>query len=449
MSRPRFPQRWWKHWHDRQSTHGLIARSFTLVAVYVLISKLAGASKEILSARSFGTSTDMDAFVFILNFASWPASVALPLLSALLVPLYVQLNEPGAESIRRFRGEVHGLVLLTGVALGVLFALLPILNPTLMTSAGLSAASTGSMLELLWILAALVPVGLYGSLLSAESLARRRHLNTLLEGVPALIVSAFLLINTGASIVFLAWATLAGLVCQAMLLHAEQMRHCERPDVRLGFSSPHWKTIRHGLLAMVLAQTLQSLTNLIDQLWAARLGEGAVSTMGYAQRLVFLLLGLGMTAIGRATLPVFSRLVADNGTGQERIAIQWSVLLAGLGIAILAVAWPFTPWLISLLFERGAFTPADTQATASFVRHSLLQLPFYLPGIVLVQWLLATRRYQAMTWLACVNLLTKALANYLFVPAFGLDGLALASSAMYAINTLVLIVYLQTRRRHP
>ncbi len=447
MSRLRFPQRWWRHWHDRQSSHGLIARSFTLIAIYVLVSKLAGATKEILSARSFGTSADMDAFVFLLNFASWPASVALPLLSALLVPLYVQLNDPGFESVRRFRGEVHGLVLLAGTVLGVLFALMPVLDPTLITSAGLSAASTSSVLKLLWILAALVPVGLYGSLLSAESLARKRHLNTLLEGMPALVVSALLLISAGASIVLLAWATLAGFVCQAMLLLVEQMRHRERPDVRLGFSSSHWKTIRHGLLAMVVAQTLQSLTNLIDQLWAARLGEGAVSTLGYAQRLVFLLLGLGVTAIGRATLPVFSRLAADNSAGQERIAIQWAILLAVLGLAILAVAWPLTPWLISLLFERGAFTPADTQATASFVRYSLLQLPFYFPGIVLVQWLLAARRYQAIAWLAGVNLLTKMLANYLFVPVFGLDGLALASSAMYAVNTLVLAAHIQIRRR--
>lgn len=448
MSRIRFPQRWWNHWHDRQSTHGLIARSFVLIAIYVLVSKLAGAGKEILSARSFGTSTDMDAFVFILNFASWPASVALPLLSALLVPLYIQHKESSQDSMRRFRGEVHGLVLLTGGLVGALFALLPIFSPAITSLAGLPAHETSPTLALMWIFSALIPIGLYGSLLSAEALAGRRHLNTLLEGVPALAVCAFLLAAVNPSIVRLAWATLAGFACQALLLHLDQRRRSERPAIRLGLSSPYWKIIQHGLLAMVLAQTLQSATTLIDQLWAARLGEGAVSTMGYAQRLVFLLLGLGMTAIGRATLPIFSGLTTEDETGQKHIAMQWSLMLAGLGIAVLAVAWPLMPWLISLLFERGAFTASDTQATASFVRFSLLQLPFYFAGIVLVQWLLAARRYHAIAWLACSNLLTKVLANALFAPVFGLDGLALATSAMYAVNIL-LTIYLTTRGRHP
>jgi peptidoglycan biosynthesis protein MviN/MurJ (putative lipid II flippase) len=437
------------HWHQQESTHGSIARSFVLVAMYVLIGKIAGAVKEILSARHFGTSSEMDAFLFVFNLVSWPVGISLALLSALLVPLYARLGDTQPPALSRFRSEVHGFVICIGIALGALFSVLLSIDLFLVHLSGLSTDSANAARHFAWPLAVLIPVGIYGALLSVESLAQQSHLNTLLEGVPAIIVCVALLLWTNLTVALLVWATLAGFLCQTLLLHITQSRRGSLPPVRLGFSSDHWRPLRNGLLAMALAQTLQSLTTLIDQFWAARISEGAISTMGYAQRVLFLILGLTMTAIGRATLPVFSRLTVSEEPASLRVMTQWSALLFVLGLAIAAVLWPLTPWIMGSLFERGAFTHADTVATASFIRYGLLQLPFYFAIIVFMQWMLAAKLYTAVAWIAFFNLLLKLLANALLAPFLGLDGLALATSIMYAGSALMIMLALRLKMLAP
>ena len=427
----------------------MIARSFVVVSMYVLIGKIASAAKEVLAARHFGTSLEMDSFLFVFNLVCWPVGISLPIFTALLVPLYARIGDKKTDGSTLFRSEIHSLVLLVGFAVGILFAVLISLDFFLFRLSGLSATSADSIRQFIWPLAVLIPIGFYGALLSAESLAQQRHLNTLLEGVPAFVVSVALLLWANVSISVLMWSTLIGFFCQTLLLYADQSHHGRLPALRFGFNSTHWKALRYGLSTMVLAQTLQSLTSVIDQFWATRLGEGAISTMGYAQRVLFLILGLTMTAIARAALPVFSNLAAKQDAAMLHIVTQWSALLFVLGLTTAALLWPLMPSIMKLLFQRGAFTQADTIATVSFVRYGLLQLPFYFAAMVLMQSMFANNLYSAVIWIASLNLVLKVLGNVLLTPVFGLNGLALATSVMYAGSVLAIMVVLRIKMQTP
>src|SRR5690606_13514551 len=92
------------------------------------------------------------------------------------------------------------------------------------------------------------------------------------------------------------------------------------------------------------------------------------------------------------------------------------------------------PWGVALLFERGAFTAADTQAVAHVLRWGLLQMPFYFGVLILVQLLASQNRYRIMAAIAVANFALKAVMNQVLAPSMGAAGIMLATSIMYALS---------------
>jgi len=129
--------------------------------------------------------------------------------------------------------------------------------------------------------------------------------------------------------------------------------------------------------------------NLLVGRQVASFTEGAVAWLSYADRLYQLPLGVVGIAIGTVLLPDLSRRLragdADGGAHAFNRATEISLALTlPAAVALMVIPVP----LIAVLFERGAFGPADTVATAlalaiygaglpAFVLHKVLQPLFY------------------------------------------------------------------------
>ena len=192
---------------------------------------------------------------------------------------------------------------------------------------------------------------------------------------------------------------------------------------------------------MALGQILITASLPIDQGFASRLGEGAVATLGYTNRILTLFSGLGTIVIGRALLPVLSEAVAagDLALGRRQ-ALHWTLLLGACATAGSLILWAGAHLLVRMIFERGAFTAfASAEVTALF-RIGLLQLPFYFAGIALVQWYAATGRYSFILWVSAAALLLKVILNLILTPLIGLSGIMLGTALMYALTTSLLLI---------
>lgn len=189
-----------------------------------------------------------------------------------------------------------------------------------------------------------------------------------------------------------------------------------------------------------------SLSAILDQFFAAHLGTGAIATLNYANRILALLLGIAAMAVSRATLPVFSRALAQGGEQAHRIAGQWAWLLLGMGVLTTLVGWLLAPWGVKLLFERGAFLAQDTLVVTDVLRYGLTQLPFYFAGIVLVSLLASQGRHRVIAAVAATNLLVKVMANFVLVPWMGMNGLLVATTLMYMVS--VSLCWLATRPKN-
>jgi peptidoglycan biosynthesis protein MviN/MurJ (putative lipid II flippase) len=187
---------------------------------------------------------------------------------------------------------------------------------------------------------------------------------------------------------------------------------------------------------MLLGQAFMSLTTVIDQFYAVSLGTGAVATLGFANRILSLVLTLAAIAVSRATLPVFSSGGTEDGARLQAVALSWMRVMFLAGVATMLACHALAPAGVGLLFERGQFSSADTLRVAEVLRFSLPQLPFYFCVMVLVSYALSQGRYRLVFWSGLIGCAGKVLGNVLLVPQLGLNGIALATTFTYALNAL-------------
>jgi putative peptidoglycan lipid II flippase len=74
-----------------------------------------------------------------------------------------------------------------------------------------------------------------------------------------------------------------------------------------------------------------------------------------------------------------------------------------------------------------------------------LQIPFYVLGIIGVRLLSATGGNRLLMWISIGNFVTNIVGNYVFMQFWGVAGIALSTSLVYVVSSVV--IYAGVRRR--
>jgi putative peptidoglycan lipid II flippase len=415
------------------SDHKRIALGGAWVMGFVLLGKLASAGKEMAVAWRYGVSETVDAYQLATTLVFWLPGTLVSVLLIVLVPMFIRLRQSAQGDRSYFLQELHGAVMVLGAIMGGLSLLLgPLVLPSLADK--LSAESRQIALSLTRGMAPLALPYLMLGVYAARLMARERQINTLLEGVPAAgIVLLILLWPRGTDAAPLLWGTVLGVAIQTVWSsrlagHADGATTIPRFSLR----SRHWPELYSAAGVMVVGQFVMNFTTPLDQYTAAQLGNGAIASLGYANRVILLLISIGAMAIARAILPVMSDLW--NAGQRERvrdISLKWAAFMLAAGALVAMIAWALAPWGIKLLFERGAFTSQDTLLVAKVFRWGVIQLPFSFAGLVLVQLLASQGEYSTIAALAASNLVVKLALNPVLSARMGIVGIALATGLMY------------------
>lgn len=407
------------------------------VAFFLIIGKLAGAIKEVALANRYGVSDVVDAYQFTQSMANWLPTTIVGAFSVVLIPVLVKLRHLGRAEKNRFLSELQAWILSIGVGIVVLTWYF---WPEIVhyTAGKLSAEARQFSQQMIWVFA---PVGLLILVIGihmARLRALERHINNLLDSFPALFIFAWIILSPGDTSVWpIVLGTLCGYLLQTFLLSYMANRADGESWIfpKWQFKSEHWSMLLQAAGFMLIGQIALSFVAPMDQMFAAQLGNNANATMGYATRLVAVVIGIGAASVGRAALPVLADVQHRGDAKQAKaIALKWSLAMVGLGLVALAFAWLLAPWLVKLVFERGAFTSENTVEVAEALRYGLMQIPFYFGVLILVQLLASQNRYQLMALIALMNFAVKFLMNYLLAPNYGIAGIMSATAAMYLFS---------------
>jgi len=187
-----------------------------------------------------------------------------------------------------------------------------------------------------------------------------------------------------------------------------------------------------------------ALSAFIDNAIASTLGEGAVSALSYAWKLpsgFAALLGLTLSTV---LLPYFTSL-ANNAPAAELARSCRRVVTRLLSVcAPLAAAGALaSPLLVALLFQRGRFDAQAAGLVSAVQACYFIQLPFYLLCIVTQRMLQALSRFRFLFALQAGLVAVNALTCYALSRVFGVAGIALSSTCMYALTAGISLVALR------
>ncbi|MFK8908591.1 lipid II flippase MurJ [Streptomyces sp. YS-3] len=455
---------------------GFLARAAAVTAALTVAGAVLGLLRDRTFAHVFGAGTDTDAFLVAWTVPEVAATLLIEDgLALVLVPAFslaALRRGPGgspdpvralvAATLPRLMAALAGVAALLAAAAP---ALVDLLAPGL-PEAGLAVDCTRATAT------CVVSFGLAGYC----SAALRGHARFL---APATIYVAY---NTGIITVLLvlgrAWgvrAAAAGVAVGGVLMVAAQapslwrgLRRTRRrgarwiaPDPHRPHRSPHApripeqaKRIRHpqrpgkpaGTLRLamvapvvVFALGRQSQT-LVERHLAAPLPAGAISHLNYAQKVAQMPMVLSLM-LCTVTFPVVARALAAGETEQARRRVEGDLLVAG-AIVLLggAVVVGCAPQIVQVLFQRGAFGPADTAATAAVMRvYALGLLAQTMVGVLVRSYFSAARPtwYPAATMLVC--LAVTAGAGAWAAPRWGAPGIAAANALGIAAGALLLL----------
>jgi putative peptidoglycan lipid II flippase len=436
---------------DQASLEQRIVRSAAIVSLGDVLSRIMGLVRETAIASVFGAVGAVSAF---------KAAQQVPLqlydmliggmITSALVPT---LSTYAARDRDNELWHVASLLFtLGGIVLGALVLLIELGAP-LVTSA-LVRFDDPPLQALTARLMRIVTVSVFFLGLSGIATALCQALQRFtLPAFAAVAVNASIVLSAlllgprwrDVRVLALGWGVGAALQLLIQLPALRDMRFRPTLDLR----HPALRRILALYLPVVLSLVIATLGVLADRNLASRVDERAITWMSFATTLRQFPLGLVSMAVATAILPTLSSIAARESPAEAADAPSTSAFRATLAdglrlvlvltlpaaVGLFVLARP----LVAMLFQRGAFTAADTAQTTLALRYYLIGLVFAAVDLPLLFAFYArhdTVRPALVGVFGVGVYLVAALASY---RSLGMVGLILANDLQLAVHPLILV----------
>lgn len=411
-----------------------------------LLDKLLAMSKEILTARIFGISPDLD--VFNLSFAI-PGIVSALFCEALhsaLVPLYMDWRKTSApqstvENVQSAFLASFGLLLM---ATGACYILSPWMFP--LVGFGMSEEMQRLGITMEQALAFLVVLEGVSALFSGLLRCLNRYAAiTFAQTFINVFLITMLLTLGKLGIWVLVVGTLTGAAAKLLFLVSVTSR--EKFGLSRSLSFRRDETAQFFRLAFPLlgGALIVNANLMVDQSMATMLAPGGVSALRYAFRLNDLPLQLLFVALAQAIFPFISDQAARNDLDAIRHIFKRSLLFIAL------IALPATFYMefhardiVVALLKRGAFGESAVELTTRTLRCYSAGLFFLAYAFTNGVFFTALKRARALLVMGIFSFILNAVLNLAFIRLFGqVYGIALSSTVMTALTVIVLFIILR------
>ncbi|PYJ17907.1 MAG: murein biosynthesis integral membrane protein MurJ [Verrucomicrobia bacterium] len=434
-------------------------RATGIVGIAILCSRVLGLIREMVFAGLFGAGRNLDAFLMAFRLPNLLRDLFAEgaLSTAFITTFSKKIAVDGDQSAWRLANKVATLtaVFMSAVTLlGIVFAPQLVDLLTWGSWSPDKTALTILLTRIMWPFMLLVSLAaLVMGILNAKHVF----------GPPAMASSYFNLGSITGGVAIGWWLdphfgarSLVGLAIGTLIGGAWQLTG-QFPSLRgVGYkyrADFHWRDegVRTVLTLMgpaVIAASAVQVNVLINSGFAASLGNGPVSWLNIAFRLMQLPLGIFGVAIGTVTLPLVSKSAAVGNMDEFRAILARGIRLAflltipsAIGLAMLA-----SP-IISVIYQHGRFTAEMTRETAGALQFYAVGLVSYAVLKVLTPAFYAIGQRNTPMLVSFLAIGANLFLNWLFTfrLGWGHRGLAFSTSLVATINFLLLYALM---RRH-
>jgi putative peptidoglycan lipid II flippase len=410
---------------------GRIARSTAFFSIATAASRVAGLGREVVAAGFYGISGPMSAFTIAFQVPNLiRALFADAALQPAFVPVFTELI--GKKHYKEAFRLASTLLLLVTMVLGAITAFFVLLAPVVMPV--FAPGFEGEILDLTVTLSQvmfpiLILLGVSGvvvGILNSYDRFGAFAISPLFWNLAIILVLVVLepMFHGQDKIYAYAIAILVGTLVQLLIPTWDLRNTPFRFKLSFDWRHPGVRRVLWLMLPVTISLGLINFNLLINSFFGSFVSEQAPAAIDKAFRIYQLPQGIFSVAIATVLFPTLARfanrgeienLRATMANGMRQILF----VLLPAAAAILALSEP----MIRLVYQRGAFDPAETAVVAT----ALFWFAFSLPtnGLYLLQtrtFFSLQRPWQA-TSLAAIDLVVSALAALVLYKPFGVAGI--------------------------
>ncbi|MBA3517514.1 MAG: murein biosynthesis integral membrane protein MurJ [Rhizobiales bacterium] len=434
-----------------------LVRQFTSVGGATLLSRLLGFVRETMIAGALGAGPVADAFYAAFRFPNlFRRLFAEGAFNSAFVPLFSRtLEGEGEAEAKRFAEDVLAVLVLV---LAGLTAIVMIATPVIVTliAPGFRehAGKFALTVELFRVMFPYLICMSLTAMLSGVLNAHRRFFAAALAPVllnvvtiAALAGAIFLGMEAEAVGRLLGWSVLAAGVAQLLMVAVAARligfsARFKRPRLTPGVKRLLW------LAAPAAAAGGITQINLFVGQIIASTKEGAIAVLQYADRIYQLPLGVVGIAIGVVLLPELSRTLKAGrereATHTQNRALEFALFLTLPAATALAI---MPGPIVSVLFERGAFSPEAAAATSRALAIFALGLPAFVMIKVFMPGYFAREDTRTPLAFSAVSVAVNVALALILFPRMAEAGIATAETTA-GWTTAFLLAAVLRRRGH-
>lgn len=417
-----------------------LVKSMLVVGLISVLIKATGFYKETVVAASFGLSELLDTFLIAVLIPAFVQNVFINSLSNLFVPNYItELKTTNHK--KAFQSVSFLIVTALAVALTIVCYIFSEYFLTIVFPNHTDNYYHLIRVQFYLILPCLLFWG-YSSLLSSLLEVRSKFLYSTFSPIFVTITTILCLLFFKQELkeVVLAVGMLSGSIIAFFYLLILCIYHKE-----ISFGTPMVnQNIRNmiGQFPPKLASGFLTGSNsFVDQFFAAQLVAGSIAALNYGAKIPAFTVGMLILPLGRVLLPHFARSINDDldKAYKQLFKILKCVFFGSLALALVGIF--FSSDIVRILFQRKAFTADDTYIVANLQKIGMIYIPFYLSTLISVKFLTAINKNKFMAWTSFWNLGVNLMFNYIFMKLFGVYGLALSTTLMYILSSVIYVGY--------
>jgi putative peptidoglycan lipid II flippase len=426
-----------------------IAQAAALVTGLTAFSAVLGFFRDVVIAGVFGAGAQLDAYLVAQGLMNLVLALVAGAMAKATVPVLAAQNSAEGDSNKAAHTlSVVLTVTLLVLGLGSLIMALAASSVVAVLAPGFKGAQAelAASLTRIVLIATVLISGT--NLLAAAAEAHRRFFWSAMQGVPFNLIMIVAAVGFGPryGVYALAVGFVVGsgarLLCQLVPIRALGLRLRASFDIK----DPGFRTIARLIPPLLVGSALGNANTMVDRAVGSMVGEGTISALSYAWRVISLGETLLVASLLTALYPAFGAAAGSHDLVEMR-------RLVGRGLATVATVlmpvWGFlivcaVP-LVALLFEHGSFTPADTQRTAT-------AMLWYAPALLALGWremvvrasyALGDSRRPVLVFVFAMTI--NVVGDFTLGLTFGIAGLA-ASTSLSVLFAAVANTWLLGRR---
>ncbi|MCI9304344.1 MAG: murein biosynthesis integral membrane protein MurJ [Clostridium sp.] len=419
-----------------------IFKAAFLVMIIGILSRFLGLFRDILVGYQFGVSIYTDAYKAAVSVPETIFTIVGLAISTVFIPMLSKVKyEKSKDEMFKFSNNIISILLVISIivfSLGFLF-----------TDKIVGFMFDGFTKDKFILTVFLTRITLFNLLFLSINACYTAMLQVCEDFVIPSILGMFfnapmiiyLLFFNDINIIGLTIANVIGNFLRVVVQVPVLYKHGYKFKLFINIKDERIKKILMLIIPVIIGSGANSLNMIVDMKVASSLGDGAVSALDFAQKIIV----FANTAITTSIVSVMYPLMANklNEGDNEGFSIYLTKSISIIALLLVPISIGFillNKELISAFYERGKFNDIAVGITASaFLGYSLV-LPFTGIRDILNSSLFSMQKTKVTTINGVIGVVVNIILSISLSKIFGIFGVALASTIASIITAILLFI---------